>query len=236
MDKILTIGKKKIVDVVEKQNKKENQNPIGKAVTGAFLEHSKDFMTGNYFSSKFKQKLAEQFNNNDDLHTFIANTIVQELKSLTKKKSGPPSPPPLFVTKILQKIKDDEDFKDTVRTILDKADMYRSNLINKLDTELQKVINGIKTKYIGNYRQSIDFDNYQPIDYDKYALVTVNFGKKNNKIKNPSTGRYVNVNGKIGRELIRSNALKKTHKKKHNTMNKRNRYPKRRHNTRIKNK
>ena len=234
MDKILNIGKKKIVDVVEKQNKKENQNPLGKAVTGAFLEHSKDFMTGNYFSSKFKQKLAEQFNNNDDLHTFIANTIVQELKSLTKKKSGPPSPPPLFVTKILQKIKDDEDFKDTVRTILDKADMYRSNLINKLDTELQKVINGIKTKYIGNYRQSIDFDNYQPIDYNKYALVTVNFGKKNNKIKNPSTGRYVNVNGKIGRELIRSNALKKTHKNKHNTMNKRNRYPKRRHNTRIK--
>ena len=234
MDKILNIGKKKIVDVVEKQNKKENQNPLGKAVTGAFLEHSKDFMTGNYFSSKFKQKLAEQFNNNDDLHTFIANTIVQELKSLTKKKSGPPSPPPLFVTKILQKIKDAEDFKDTVRTILDKADMYRSNLINKLDTELQKVINGIKTKYIGNYRQSIDFDNYQPIDYDKYALVTVNFGKKNNKIKNPSTGRYVNVNGKIGRELIRSNALKKRHTNKHNTMNKRNRYPKRRHSTRIK--
>ena len=122
--KILTAAKKKIVDAVEKQNQKENQNPIGKAVTSAFLQNSKDFMAGNYFSSKFKQKLAEQFNNNDDLHTFIANTIVQEIKSLTKKKSGPPSPLPLFVTKILQKIKDDEDFKDTVRTILDKADMY----------------------------------------------------------------------------------------------------------------
>ena len=234
MDKILNIAKKKVVDVVEKQNKKENQNPLGKAVTGTFLEHSKDFMTGNYFSSKFKERLAEQFNNNDDLHTFIANTIVQEMKSLTKKKSGPPSPPPLFVTKILQKIKDDEDFKDTVRTVFDKADMYRSNLINKLDNELQKMINGIKTKYIGNYRQSIDLDNYKPIDLDNYALVTVNFGKNNNKIRNPSTGRYVNINGKIGRELVRTNASKKPNKYKHNTVKKVNRYPKRRHNTRNK--
>ena len=119
--KILDLTKKKIVDAVEKQSEKENQNPIVKAVTYSFLDHKNDFMTGNYLSSKFKQRLAEEFNNNDDIHTFIANTIVQELKSLTKKKSGPPSPPPLFVTKILQKIKDDEDFKDTVRTMLDKA-------------------------------------------------------------------------------------------------------------------
>ena len=105
--------------------------------------------------------------------------------------------------------------------------MYRSNLKNKLDTELQKVINGIKTKYIGSYQEPIDLDSYLPLEEAK-------FGKKNNKIKNPSTGRYVNVNGKIGRELIRSNASKKPNKNKHNTVNKRNKYAKRRHSIRIK--
>ena len=77
-------------------------------------------MTGN-FSAKFNQKLAEQFNNNDDLQTFIADTIVKELNSFMKKKSGPPPP---FATKILQKIRNDKDFKQTVLTILDKADDY----------------------------------------------------------------------------------------------------------------
>ena len=217
--------KNDIVDHVEKQNKKVNINPIKKVINSAILDNSKHIFTGN-FSKKFNEKLAEQFNNNDDLHTFIADTIVKELNSFTKKKSGPSPPPPPFVTKILQKIRNDEDFKQTILTILDKADDYRSSLINKLDNELQKVINGIKTKYIGNYREPIDLADSQ--------FAVVNFGNKSNKIRNPSTGRYVKRNGKIGKNLVRSNTSKKTHKTKQDTVNKRSRYPKRRHSARIK--
>ena len=102
-----------------------------------------------------------------------------------------------------------KQLNDELPQILDKIKNQCLELIN---TKLQNQIEDIKSKY---------FSIEEPT---KKKLTEAKFGKKkhSDKILNPSTGRYVKRNGKIGRELLKGNVPKKTKKNSKSRKNSKN--------------
>ena len=242
---------------------------IGRAV----LDRVSDMFKGN-FNSTIKEKIAQRLNEDDDLQSFIADNVVQELKNITKDRS---SKLPV-VKKILDKIYRNNEFNEWVREQINYAYSEKEKIIARLQSNLQLMLNKmkpiietkynqlvettipkfvdefkkrltefigkkIKTKHLPDFMKDVknecmNFINEQlknELDYIKQTYFSTNkaapiiindsvpkFGKnkqylQNDKILNPSTGRYVKRNGKIGRQLLKGNVPKKIKKNSKNS-------------------
>ena len=248
-----------------KSKKLTEHGIIGRAV----LDRVSDVFKGN-FNSTIKEKIAQRLNKDDDLQSFIADNVVQELKNITKDRSSINSQLPV-VKKILDKIYRNNEFNEWVREQIDYAYSEKEKIIARLQSNLQLMLNKMKpiietkynqlvettipkfvdefkkrlTEFIGkkikkkhlpdfmkdvknecmnfiNEQLKNELDNIKQTYFstNKAAPIIINdttpkFGKnkqylQNDKILNPSTGRYVKRNGKIGRQLLKGNVPKNT--------------------------
>ena len=252
-----------------KSKKLTEHGIIGRAV----LDRVSDVFKGN-FNSTIKEKIAQRLNEDDDLQSFIADNVVQQLKNITKDRSSIDSQLPV-VKKILNKIYQNNEFKEWVKEQIDYAYTEKDKIIARLQSNLQLMLNKmkpiietkynqlvettipkfvdefkkrltefigkkIKTKHLPDFMKDVknecmnfineqlknELDNIKQTYFstNKAAPIIINdtdtvpkFGKnkqylQNDKILNPSTGRYVKRDGKIGRELVKGNVPKKTKK------------------------
>ena len=255
-----------------KSKKLTEHGIIGRAV----LDRVSDVFKGN-FNSTIKEKIAQRLNEDEDLQSFIADNVVQELKNITKDRSSIDSQLPV-VKKILNKIYQNNEFKEWVKEQIDYAYTEKEKIIARLQSNLQLMLNKmkpiietkynqlvettipkfvdefkkrltefigkkIKTKHLPDFMKDVknecmNFINEQlknELDYIKQTYFSTNkaapiiindsvpkFGKnkqylQNDKILNPSTGRYVKRNGKIGRQLLKGNVPKKIKKNSKNS-------------------
>lgn len=255
-----------------KSKKLTEHGIIGRAV----LDRVSDVFKGN-FNSTIKEKIAQRLNEDEDLQSFIADNVVQELKNITKDRSSIDSQLPV-VKKILNKIYQNNEFKEWVKEQIDYAYSEKEKIIARLQSNLQLMLNKmkpiietkynqlvettipkfvdefkkrltefigkkIKTKHLPDFMKDVknecmNFINEQlknELDYIKQTYFSTNkaapiiindsvpkFGKnkqylQNDKILNPSTGRYVKRNGKIGRQLLKGNVPKKIKKNSKNS-------------------
>ena len=255
-----------------KSKKLTEHGIIGRAV----LDRVSDVFKGN-FNSTIKEKIAQRLNEDEDLQSFIADNVVQELKNITKDRSSIDSQLPV-VKKILNKIYQNNEFKEWVKEQIDYAYTEKDKIIARLQSNLQLMLNKmkpiietkynqlvettipkfvdefkkrltefigkkIKTKHLPDFMKDVknecmNFINEQlknELDYIKQTYFSTNkaapiiindsvpkFGKnkqylQNDKILNPSTGRYVKRNGKIGRQLLKGNVPKKIKKNSKNS-------------------
>ena len=250
----------------------------------AVLDRVSDVFKGN-FNSTIKEKIAQRLNEDDDLQSFIADNVVQELKNLTKDRSSIDSQLPV-VKKILNKIYRNNEFNEWVREQIDYAYSEKEKIIARLQSNLRSMLNKMKpiietkynqlvettipkfvdefkkrlTEFIGeklktenipdfmkdveiecmnfiNEQLKEELDNIKQTYFstNKTAPIIINdavpkFGKnkqylQKDKILNPSTGRYVKRNGKIGRQLLKGNVpnkIKKNSKNSKRIKNKKN--------------
>jgi len=196
---------------------------LGKAV----MERAKDVFQGKFNDSSIKEKLENRLNNDDDLQSFIADTVVQQIKNITAN-SSPSKPQPPIVKKVLKKIYKNNEFRKVVVEKLDLANTLKDDMISKLKIQLEEMIDTIQTKYLKqlndelpqilekiknqclelintklqNQIEDIKSKYFSVEEPTKKKLTEAKFGKKkhSDKILNPSTGRYVKRNGKIGRQ------------------------------------
>ena len=75
----------------------------------ALMETAKDVFTGNLSSTvqdTVKKKIENRLNTDDDLQTYIADTVIQQIKRITAMEtpSNTSSPTPPVVEKVLRKI------------------------------------------------------------------------------------------------------------------------------------
>ena len=262
-----------------KSKKLTEHGIIGRAV----LDRVSDVFKGN-FNSTIKEKIAQRLNEDEDLQSFIADNVVQQLKNITKDRS---SKLPV-VKKILDKIYRNNEFNEWVREQIDYAYSEKEKIIARLQSNLQLMLNKmkpiietkynqlvettipkfvdefkkrltefigkkIKTKHLPDFMKDVknecmnfineqlknELDNIKQTYFstNKAAPIIINdtdtvpkFGKnkqylQNDKILNPSTGRYVKRNGKIGRQLLKGNVpnkIKKNSKETKRIKNKKN--------------
>ena len=217
----------------------------------ALMETAKDVFTGNLSSTvqdSVKEKIENRLNNDDDLQSFIADTVVKQIKNITAN-SSPSKPQPLVVKKVLNKIYKNNEFRKVVVAKLDLANTLKDDMLSKLKIQLEEMIYTIQTKYLKQLNdelpQILDKIKNQCLELintklqnqiedikSKYFSVeeplqkklpnddiTTKFGRKNysDKILNPSTGRYVKRNGKIGQQLLKGNVPKKIKKNTKNS-------------------
>ena len=265
-----------------KSKKLTEHGIIGRAV----LDRVSDVFKGN-FNSTIKEKIAQRLNEDEDLQSFIADNVVQELKNITKDRSSIDSQLPV-VKKILNKIYQNNEFKEWVKEQIDYAYSEKEKIIARLQSNLQLMLNKmkpiietkynqlvettipkfvdefkkrltefigkkIKTKHLPDFMKDVknecmnfineqlknELDNIKQTYFstNKAAPIIINdtdtvpkFGKnkqylQNDKILNPSTGRYVKRDGKIGRELVKGNVpnkIKKNSKETKRIKNKKN--------------
>ena len=263
-----------------KSKKLTEHGIIGRAV----LDRVSDVFKGN-FNSTIKEKIAQRLNEDEDLQSFIADNVVQELKNITKERSSIDSQLPV-VKKILNKIYQNNEFKEWVKEQIDYAYTEKDKIIARLQSNLQLMLNKmkpiietkynqlvettipkfvdefkkrltefigkkIKTKHLPDFMKDVknecmnfineqlknELDNIKQTYFstNKAAPIIINdsvpkFGKnkqylQNDKILNPSTGRYVKRNGKIGRQLLKGNVpnkIKKNSKETKRIKNKKN--------------
>ena len=263
-----------------KSKKLTEHGIIGRAV----LDRVSDVFKGN-FNSTIKEKIAQRLNEDNDLQSFIADNVVQQLKNITKDRSSIDSQLPV-VKKILDKIYRNNEFNEWVREQIDYAYSEKEKIIARLQSNLQLMLNKmkpiietkynqlvettipkfvdefkkrltefigkkIKTKHLPDFMKDVknecmnfineqlknELDNIKQTYFstNKAAPIIINdsvpkFGKnkqylQNDKILNPSTGRYVKRNGKIGRQLLKGNVpnkIKKNSKETKRIKNKKN--------------
>ena len=265
-----------------KSKKLTEHGIIGRAV----LDRVSDVFKGN-FNSTIKEKIAQRLNEDEDLQSFIADNVVQQLKNITKDRSSIDSQLPV-VKKILNKIYRNNEFNEWVREQIDYAYSEKEKIIARLQSNLRSMLNKmkpiietkynqlvettipkfvdefkkrltefigkkIKTKHLPDFMKDVknecmnfineqlknELDNIKQTYFstNKAAPIIINdtdtvpkFGKnkqylQNDKILNPSTGRYVKRDGKIGRELVKGNVpnkIKKNSKETKRIKNKKN--------------
>ena len=211
----------------------------------ALMETAKDVFTGNLSSTvqdTVKKKIENRLNNDDELQSFIADTVVQQIKNITAN-SSPSKPQPPVVKKVLNKIYKNNEFRKVVVAKLDLANTLKDEMLSKLKIQLEEMIDTIQTKYLKQLNDELPqildkiknqclelintklqnqiedikskyFSTEEPKNKKLRDDIEAKFGKKKNseKILNPKTGRYVKRNGKIGRQLLKGNVPKKIKK------------------------
>ena len=216
----------------------------------AFMETAKDVFKGK-FDSSIKEKIAKRLDDDEDLQSFIADIVVQQIKNITEDRSALKSQLPV-VKKILDKIYKNDEFQKLLVSKIDYANVKRKEILSKLQLKIKtKIIPVIERKYSDVLKSFLDEQLQKEIKHIKKTLFSIEepntkteineeqvternkndntaiskeqtnrddkiakFGKKkhSDKILNPSTGRYVKRNGKIGRQLLKGNVPKKIKK------------------------
>ena len=213
----------------------------------ALMETAKDVFKGK-FDSSIKEKIAKRLDDDEDLQSFIADIVVQQIKNITEDRSALKSQLPV-VKKILDKIYKNDEFQKLLVSKIDYANVKRKEILSKLQLKIKtKIMPEIEKKYSDVLKSFLDEQLQKEIKHIKKTLFsieepntkteineeqvtetnkndntaiskeqtdkTAKFGKKkySDKILNPSTGRYVKRNGKIGRLLLKGNVPKKIKK------------------------
>ena len=214
-------------------------NFTGSSVKGKIYDRlNEDDELQSYIASSFVQELKYLIAKAERKGPYL-KSMLTNVGSTRSSNSTPP-----VVRKVIDKIYKDKEFKRIVVSIIDQANSYRSEVMTTLDKELRKMLETLKDKYLilldDEIQKKIDnikstyFSTEEPVTVeesknDTAASVTepstnngtIAFGKNGGKILNPSTGRYVKRDGKIGRELLRRNASKKNKKESASSKNKR---------------
>ena len=119
----------------------------------AVLDRVSDVFKGN-FNSTIKEKIAQRLNEDEDLQSFIADNVVQQLKNITKDRSSIDSQLPV-VKKILNKIYRNNEFKEWVKEQIDYAYTEKDKIIAKLKTNLRSMLNKMKPTIERKYNQLV---------------------------------------------------------------------------------
>ena len=154
-----------------KSKKLTEHGIIGRAV----LDRVSDVFKGN-FNSTIKEKIAQRLNEDEDLQSFIADNVVQELKNITKDRSSIDSQLPV-VKKILNKIYQNNEFKEWVKEQIDYAYSEKEKIIARLQSNLQLMLNKMKPIIETKYNQLVETTIPKFVDEFKKRL-TEFIGKK----------------------------------------------------------
>jgi hypothetical protein len=132
-----------------KSKKLTEHGIIGRAV----LDRVSDVFKGN-FNSTIKEKIAQRLNEDDDLQSFIADNVIEQLKNITKDRSSIDSQLPV-VKKILNKIYRNNEFNEWVKEQIDYAYSEKEKIIAKLRSNLRSILNKMKPKIERKYNQLV---------------------------------------------------------------------------------
>ena len=116
------------------ENKPKRYNVYG--IFGkSIIEHVTDVFKGN-LSSTATEKITKRVDKDEDLHSVIAYTVVQQIKNITEDHSTLKSQIPV-VNKILDKIYKNDEFQKLVISKINYVNLKRKEILSELQSKLK---------------------------------------------------------------------------------------------------